>query len=138
MMGGRDSHRGEKRASLCLASVCFLGVFCTLEKVGLPPEKKMAGRLVLDPLLQANQHFERIKSLDHIKFPWTTGTHQERWSMHYEELVEFHATNGHCNVHRAYSLGQWVNHQRQTKKNGKLSAKRIELLDNLGFEWSRV
>ena len=42
-MGGSDSHRGEKRASLCLASVCFLGVFCTLEKVGLPPEKKFIG-----------------------------------------------------------------------------------------------
>ncbi len=50
-MGGSDSHRGEKRASLCSASVCFLGVFCALEKVGLPPEKKLlAGRLVLDPL----------------------------------------------------------------------------------------
>jgi hypothetical protein len=50
-MGGSDSHRREKRASLCSASVCFLVVFCALEKVGLPPEKKLlAGRLVLDPL----------------------------------------------------------------------------------------
>lgn len=89
--------------------------------------------------LMANpQQSERIKVLDHINFPWTTGTHQERWSVHYEELVEFHATNGHCNVYRACSLGQWVNNQRQSKKNGKLSAKRIELLDILGFEWSRV
>jgi hypothetical protein len=42
-MGGSDSHRGEKRASLCSASVCFFGVFCALEKVGLPPEKKIIG-----------------------------------------------------------------------------------------------
>ena len=89
--------------------------------------------------LMANpQQSERIKVLDHINFPWTTGTHQERWSMHYEELVEFHATNGHCNVYRACSLGQWVNNQRRSKNNGKLSAKRIESLDILGFEWSRV
>jgi hypothetical protein len=105
-----------------------------LEVIDWSEAKKQSNRL----RLQANQHPERIKVLNHIKFPWTTGTHQERWSMHYEELVEFHATNGHCNVHRACSLGQWVNHQRRTKKNGKLSAKRIELLDNLGFEWSRV
>ena len=89
--------------------------------------------------LMANpQQSKSIKVLDHINFPWTTGTHQERWSVHYEELVEFHATNCHCNVYRACSLGQWVNNQRQSKKNGKLSAKRIELLDSLGFEWSRV
>jgi len=51
-MGGGESHRGEKRASLCSASVCFLGVFCASEKVGLPPEKKiLAGRLELDPLV---------------------------------------------------------------------------------------
>jgi hypothetical protein len=43
-MGGSDSHRGIKRASFCSASVCFLGVFCALEKVGLPPEKKKNGR----------------------------------------------------------------------------------------------
>jgi len=51
------------------------------------------------------------------------------------------AVNGHCNVHRACAccLGQWVNNQRQSKTNGKLSAERIEqLLDGLSFGWSRV
>ena len=45
-----------------------------------------------------------------------------------------------CNVHRACAccLGQWVNNQRQSKTNGKLSAERIELLDGLSFGWSRV
>jgi hypothetical protein len=51
--GGSDSHRAEKRASLCSASVCLLGVFCASEKVGLPPEKNLlAGRLELDPILK--------------------------------------------------------------------------------------
>jgi hypothetical protein len=68
-----------------------------LEVIDWSEAKKQSKRLQL----QANQHPERIKVLDHIKFPWTTGTQQERWSMHYEELVEFYATNGHCNVHRA-------------------------------------
>ena len=35
--------------------------------------------------LMADQQSERIKVLNHINFPCTTGTHQERWSMHYEE-----------------------------------------------------
>ncbi len=39
-MGGGDSHRVEKRASLCLASVCFFGGFGRFEIVGLPPQKK--------------------------------------------------------------------------------------------------
>jgi hypothetical protein len=88
--------------------------------------------------LMADQQSERIKVLNHINFPCTTGTHQERWSMHYEELVEFHSTNGHCNIYWACSLGQWVNNQRQSKKKGKLSAKRVKLLDILGFQWSQV
>jgi hypothetical protein len=52
-MGGSDSHRAEKMASLCSASVCLLGVFCASEKVGLPPERNLlAGRLELDPILK--------------------------------------------------------------------------------------
>jgi len=31
-MGGGDSHRVKKRASLCSASVCFLGVFWASKK----------------------------------------------------------------------------------------------------------
>ena len=43
----------EKRASLCSASACFLGVFGALKKVGLlPPKNLLAGRLGLDPLIK--------------------------------------------------------------------------------------
>jgi hypothetical protein len=38
-MGGGDSHRVKKSASLCSAFICFLGVFFASDKVGLPPEK---------------------------------------------------------------------------------------------------
>jgi hypothetical protein len=88
--------------------------------------------------LMASQPSERVKVLNHVNFPWTWSLHQEKWNQHYEELVEFHNANGHCNVRWACCLGQWVNNQRRSKKNGKLSANRIELLDGLGFEWSRV
>ena len=50
-MGGGDSHRVKKKASLCSASVCFFGGFGRFEIEGLPPQKKiLAGRLGLDPL----------------------------------------------------------------------------------------
>jgi hypothetical protein len=42
-MGGGDSHRVEKRAPLCSASVCFFGGFGRFEIVGLPPQKKNIG-----------------------------------------------------------------------------------------------
>jgi hypothetical protein len=62
---------------------------------------------------------------------------EAKWNMHYEELVEFHTANGHCNVPRDFScLGKWVNNQRQSNKNCKLSSNRIQLLDALGFAWS--
>ena len=78
--------------------------------------------------LMADKQSERIKVLNHINFPWTTGTHQERWSMHYEELVEFHSTNGHCNVFWACSLDQWINNQRRSKKRASLPPKGLNCL----------
>ena len=50
-MGGAILILVEKRASLCSASVCFLGVFCASEKVVSRPKKTfLAGRLGPDPL----------------------------------------------------------------------------------------
>ena len=42
-MGGGDSHLGQKKGSLCSASVCFLGVFCASEKVVFRPTKNLFG-----------------------------------------------------------------------------------------------
>lgn len=63
-----------------------------------------------------------------------------------EELKRFHATYGHCNVPQKYEenkqLGAWVRTQKQQYKllaEGKpshMSQARIELLNELGFEWS--
>ena len=49
-MGGGDSHHVKKSASLCSASVCFL-LWVLALRIGLPPPKKLAGRLGLEPLL---------------------------------------------------------------------------------------
>ncbi len=87
-------------------------------------------------LMASQPSDERVKVLNHVNFPWSL--RETKWNRHYEVLVEFHAVNGHCNVHQACCLGQWVNNQRRSKMNGKLSAERIELLDGLSFGWSRV
>jgi hypothetical protein len=85
--------------------------------------------------LMACQTYDRIKVLNHVNFQWRIPK-EVKWNLHYEELVEFHAANGYCNVHQICRFGEWVNNQRQSKKIGKLSTKRIRLLDALGFAWS--
>lgn len=63
-----------------------------------------------------------------------------------EELKRFHATYGHCNVPQKFDenrqLGAWVRTQKQQYKlltEGKpshMSQARIDLLNEIGFEWS--
>ena len=71
-MGGGDSHLGQKKGSLCSASVCFLGVFCASEKVVFRPTKNLFGGktwagppkhmhcwqyLLSDPVFLLSHHF---------------------------------------------------------------------------------
>jgi hypothetical protein len=58
------------------------------------------------------QTSNRIKVLNHVKFQWRT-PQEVKWNLHNKELVEFHAANCHCNMHRTCRLGKWVNNQRQ-------------------------
>jgi hypothetical protein len=75
--------------------------------------------------LQSTQTSDRVKVLNHVNFPWRM-PQEAKWNMHYEELVKFHTANGHSNVPWDFSrLGKWVNNQRQSKKNCKLSSNRI-------------
>jgi hypothetical protein len=54
----------------------------------------------------------QIKVLNFVSFNWLV-RHEVRWNKTYEELVKFHAANGHCNVPcDISSLGNWVNQQR--------------------------
>jgi len=63
----------------------------------------------------------------------------ESWDEWYGRLLKFIAHKGHCNVPQlhledGYRLGLWVSAQRQNKN--KLTDKRIDLLNQLGFIWS--
>jgi superfamily II DNA or RNA helicase len=81
---------------------------------------------------------DRAKRLSDADFDWEP--HQSRWQRLYQDLKEFHLTHGDCRVPAGWKenpqLAHWVAVQRATRRAGKLSAERIELLNRLGFAWT--
>jgi len=89
----------------------------------------------------------RIRRLEEIGFVWSV---RDDWNKHFEELKQYRAQNGHCNVPARYSnrrLGVWVSSQRQQFKilqglskskraTVPLNQHRIDLLNELQFTWS--
>ena len=89
---------------------------------------------------------ERIKLLNDIGFNWGAPQKNIPWDVHYKELLEFHKEYGHTNVPYMWNVNRplfhWVKRMRNIYKDlmdGKtsicLTPQRIELLQNLGFEW---
>lgn len=82
---------------------------------------------------------EQVRLLDELGFTWQ---HRERgtWEDRYDELIEFKAKHGHCNVPFAYEekpkLGPFVNSMRTKKAGGVLSQERLERLERIGFQWA--
>ena len=57
------------------------------------------------------------------------------WQEKYQELIAFKEKHGHVNVPQKHpELGRWVNTQRNSYKEGKLSQERIDLLNVIGFK----
>eukprot|EP00586_Coscinodiscus_wailesii_P002188 CAMPEP_0172491936 /NCGR_PEP_ID=MMETSP1066-20121228/22870_1 /TAXON_ID=671091 /ORGANISM="Coscinodiscus wailesii, Strain CCMP2513" /LENGTH=259 /DNA_ID=CAMNT_0013261257 /DNA_START=113 /DNA_END=892 /DNA_ORIENTATION=+ len=92
---------------------------------------------------------ERFQALDNLGFTWDMiGTNGITWMQRYEELKDFKSRKGHCRVPRTYfdnpRLGSWVNFQRSQykyMKEGKpsqMKAKRVELLNKIGFTWNVI
>ena len=83
------------------------------------------------------------------KEPKAYKPHRAVWQTRYNELIEYKAANGHCQVPQNYNvnrkLGLWVMQQRRQytlQKTGKRSSfngsegkKRIQLLEDIGFTW---
>ena len=77
---------------------------------------------------------ERIARLESIGFVWDM--REQEWLDRFNELTDYEAENGDCDVPQSQGpLGLWVNKQRMLYKNGKLSQKRVDLLENIGFVW---
>ncbi|MDB8542794.1 Helicase associated domain protein, partial [Turicibacter sanguinis] len=81
---------------------------------------------------------DKIELLNELNFDWNSlETH---WNQMYQQLKEFFIENNHCNVPDRYTenkiLGTWVINQRKAYKEGMLSEDRIELLNELNFDWN--
>lgn len=69
--------------------------------------------------------------------------YSEIWSKKYELLRKYKAEHGHCLVPQnlivdgTIQLGHWVARQRVMYAKEKISADRVQLLENLGFAWDR-
>jgi Helicase associated domain len=71
--------------------------------------------------------------------------HEEKWTLRYKELVEFHKANGHAAVPHTYpknpQLARWVKRQRRQyklRKDGRpstMTTERLDLLNSVGFIW---
>ena len=65
----------------------------------------------------------------------------QKWWTRFEELEEYKQKVGDCNVPQSYKdnpqLGAWARGQRQSYKKNNLSAERVEMLESIGFEWTR-
>lgn len=69
-----------------------------------------------------------------------------KWYQRFQELLQFKKFNGHCDVPRSCKklkhLSIWVSNQRQfckrvrEEKPSQITKQRIELLDQIGFNWS--
>lgn len=71
--------------------------------------------------------------------------HEEKWSLRYKELLEFHKHHGHAAVPHTYpanpQLARWVKRQRrqyklrQDNRQSTMTSERLEMLDSIGFVW---
>lgn len=69
----------------------------------------------------------------------------ENWTEKFEELIEFRAQHGHCNVPNSFpenvNLAQWVKRQRYQyklkleNKRSTMSDERAQALEEIGFVW---
>ena len=82
---------------------------------------------------------ERIQRLEDLGFEWRPQS--STWDRMFAELRAFKETHGHCNVPGRWpenpKLGHWVTNQRSFKLTDRLTAERIQRLEDLGFEWRR-
>jgi Helicase associated domain len=71
--------------------------------------------------------------------------HEEKWSLRYHELLEFHKMHGHAAVPHTYpanpQLARWVKRQRRQYKlrrenrQSTMTTDRLDLLSSVGFVW---
>ena len=82
---------------------------------------------------------ERKQRLDQIGFVWDP--YERLWEEGFSALTKFKTREGHCNVPKRHSegnfkLGQWVGERR--KRKDAMPIERRQSLDNIGFVWDPI
>ncbi|TXK37317.1 hypothetical protein FVR03_15530 [Pontibacter qinzhouensis] len=79
---------------------------------------------------------ERVDRLNELRFPWSV--QEGYWLRMYESLAVFKERQGHTRVPYQWQenpqLAAWV--YRIKQQRGELSRQKVELLNQLGFDWS--
>jgi len=91
----------------------------------------------------SNISHERIHMLEELGMEW--GAFDSLWMTRYQGLVEYHRQQGHCHVPsndaQNPELARWCDTQRkqwklfQQGKPSSLSPDRVQLLQQIGFDW---
>ena len=80
---------------------------------------------------------DRIDRLSSIGFKWALKGKDTPWDTRFDELVQYKAKHGDCNVPKeSGKLGLWIYNQRKVYKDGKLEQGRIDRLNSTGFKWA--
>lgn len=65
------------------------------------------------------------------------GKKYQAWKKKYQALVDFHKENGTCNVPADHPLAKWVKIQKKRSTKKVYNPKKVELLNELGFDWGK-
>ena len=76
---------------------------------------------------------ERARRLKKLGFAFAPD--DPRWNAHFARLVQFQKKHGHCNVPSGDAFGQWVYKQRKFHRQGRLSGRKVQRLEAIGFDW---
>ena len=88
--------------------------------------------------------FNRKHSARQTRARVSSSTYSAKWKKGYDELTSYQSKCKNCDVPYHYCiassglrLGWWVSTQRKEYKNGKLLQDRIDLLNDIGFAWTK-
>ena len=87
---------------------------------------------------------EQIARLDALGMVWDNRKHiqwSRAWEDQYQEAKAFYDQNGHLSIPHSYlssdgkKLGVWIFNQRKRKRQGKLPAEQVKMLEEIGMIW---
>lgn len=128
---------------------CLVPQKCTTNpSLGIWVNKQRMEKKALDDENKSSMTADKVQALDQVGFVWGKRKGQASWDEKYQELEEYCAYAGNCNVPTKNAenpaLGRWVSTQRsqykQFLRNEKthMTAERHRLLDKLAFTWDMM